>query len=208
MEKDNLFESLGKYRDFSNSQRNEIDEDKNSEEENYFTEAFKILLQNDLILTKKILSYFINKKGHNPTDISNLEIDKIEPQKSLGFDSRKKPDITITLKSGKKFVKFVIENKLRTQQGKNQLSDYLERADFVVFITLYYEDIKPDISKNDKFLGHFYWCDIYNLIEKHKLMSTNQWIFEQFMKFMEGKQMDSLKLDRLNKEKFGCRLSD
>lgn len=197
MQKDNLFESLGEYRDFSNSRRKESDEDKNSEEENYFTEAFKILLQNDLIFTENILSYFINKKGYNPMDILNSEIDKIETQKS-DFDSGKKPDMKITLKSGKKFI---IENKLRAQQGQNQLSDYIERADFVIFITVNYEDIEPTISQDKKFLGHFYWNDIFEFINDYSKKSDNQWLFKEFLQFMEGKQMDSLKLDRLNKEK-------
>lgn len=192
---DNIFESLGRYRDYSQGRRTKREFEFKSEEENYFSESFKVLLQNDKEFTKKILEYFLKKKSYDPSKKLDSDIKSIKAQELI---SDKRPDIEITLESGKKFL---IENKLRTQQEENQLSDYLERADFVIFITLYYEAIDAKIEKDEKFLGHFYWYEVYDLIKKYYPNPINQWLFNQFTKFMEGKQMDSLKLDRLNKEK-------
>ena len=51
---------------------NEVDEDKNSEEENYFTEAFKVVLQNNPDFTKILLSKLAEAEKNKDPPFSYL----------------------------------------------------------------------------------------------------------------------------------------
>jgi len=176
---ENIFLALGKYK-YNYKKRKGIDDEGLSEQENYFTEAFCILLKKDSDLAKCFIIFLVKEKIEKDKFLKN-EIEglfKIYPHHYQG----KIPDIHIEFKK----LNIIVEVKLKSKQGKDQIADYLEQG-YVAYITLNYEKI--DNSEDSKFLGHFKWYNIYKLLEDYKNNSSKNDLLKEFLEFMEVLKM-------------------
>ena len=57
----------------------------------------------------------------------------------------------------------------------------------VAYITLAPDDIDKKTKQHKRFLGHFYWYQVYEIIEKH---SKHDLIIENFLEYMRYKNME------------------
>lgn len=192
MQKDNLFESLGKYRDFSISLNKDSEDDKKFEEENYFTEAFKIVLQNNPKFTKTLLLNIVEKNKKDKILWSKLqESDKFSvSRESFG---NKRPDLKICLSDS---TSVLIEIKLNSKQGKNQLNKYLKLGKYLLYITLHPERLEDKIIRDKNFVEHCRWYEIHQAVEEYlnkkneaQDIYQNNFLLQEFKEFMEEKKM-------------------
>lgn len=185
----NLFSRLFKYRGRDNV----------SPEENFLTEAFAYLLDNDRALLQEIL-HFARNKFDSPRlleDFSLMETE-VSTQKNYKNKSRANNFIDLEVKSGLDLLWF--EMKVESGlSGHDQIEKYemlLEERNLdenqsgVILLTKHRTE--PDDHKN-YYLGNILWSEIYTEIREHlgsiDVPSPIRFIEKEFLIFLEEKSM-------------------
>lgn len=186
---ENIFLTLGKYKYNYNKRKNKDEKDLN-EEENYFTEAFALVLDKNRETLGKYFLQQIDEKEHK---LKNFDIKSIETQP---YQEGKVPDIKIELNDGNTIF---IENKINSSERKDQIKGYLKEG-FVIFITLK-DDYKENllVSEKKRFLGHFRWYKIYKLLEDYKKNNSKKGLLKEFLEFMEVLKMKPINIIGIKK---------
>lgn len=162
--------------------------DKNETLENYFTEAFAIILE-DRLLAKKLLKYFLNVSVGNYLDIKT--------QRSISSgDERSQIDLRIEASN----TIIYLENKINSSVDCGQLKKYLNALDsetqpkrVLWLITKDEFNDHSNITKRKEF-NHTRWYEIYDFIKKHvpKTKDTiRRFVLENLKDFMEAYKMDA-----------------
>ncbi len=166
----NIFIELNKYRP-----RAAI-----TPEENFFTQSFKIILEDNPAVAKEIVTYISNNKVLPPY--------KFETQKVYGNSII---DLEI---NGSNHQKLLIEIKVEAEESsEKQIQKYVNlQKGYVAVISKY--DIDPEVTRNSNlYLGLFYWSSIHRILTRYILHNKNPKnnLVSQFISFMESKGMGS-----------------
>ncbi len=195
----NLFSRLLKYRA----------SDRKTPWENFLTEAFAAVLENDKEFTKKIIDEIYERKP-SPTIQNMSQSDRLD----FGIETQQRyeegqPDLIIFLNerdSNKKVGQIVFENKWGSPESGNQLEDYLnlidnEEIERLIYLTeIGVEDPK---EVEEKKAEHIFWNYIAKILkesieerkgkeEKIPWISTEflNWLKEVGMAYEEFKKSD------------------
>jgi hypothetical protein len=171
-------------------------------EENLITEIFVYLLNYSKILRKRFIAHLAlestilvskYKKKEFRKSFNNPVIKSQVPYK--------KNIIDIQISSRAVNDKISIENKINANEGfskigkksVNQIQKYLNAGlRYVAFLTPC-GTRSPEVGKHKKnYLGHFYWQDVYSIIEKYNRKQKSQ-ITAEFLKHLEEKNMKPIK---------------
>lgn len=152
--------------------------------ENLITEALVYILETHQQLKDALLKLLLNnidKNGELFKTFSNCIITTQSPYKESVID------VEFRSLSGKKIL---LEIKIDSFEGENQIQKYLDlNQGYVAYLTRLGQS-EPSISKNqDRFLGRFFWEEVYKLIEEENTKKKNE-IIDNFLKHLEGKNMN------------------
>ena len=145
--------------------------DHNTPSENYFTETFVAVLERCEPLRVSFAAWLVDLEPEI------VKVVHFKTQKSFSIDrngARRQPDVWLEVRDAadKRYVA-IIENKIDSVEGKNQLSDYariIEREQgaksrTLVYITKYSEHLNFQATDNIKFT-HLKWSDVYWKLEE------------------------------------------
>ena len=186
----NLFKNLFKYRP----------KDSFTPEENFVTESFAFLLQNSIDNNKLLFIDFINYIGIS--DISDYESVSISTQSIFETQYKLKaiPDIFININGLHAFIEVKISSDLNVYKIDNKSINQIEL----------YQAIIPDSNKKNLYTLTKYsidcpnncpdfkkailWSEVYDLINKNCSVYSNNFLIEDFLKFMEDLKMNTPKV--------------
>ncbi len=166
----NIFIELNKYRPRENL----------TPEENFFTQSFKIILEQYREIAKEIITFLSNNK--------------IQPNYKFETQKVYEKSIVDMVITGHNHNKLLLEIKVEAGESSDkQIQKYLNlQKGYVAVISKY--DINPIIIKHkEQYLGLFYWSSIHSLIKKYIYKNNIQKdeLLYQFLSYMESKGMNS-----------------
>src|SRR5205807_2479610 len=91
-----------------------------------------------------------------------------------------RPDIRIVSRT-RSDLKIFVEVKIRAKEGHNQIERY-GKNDYVALLA----PQLLDVHEGKNFLGHFFWYQVYSLINSSKRKNE---IHRQFLKYLEARNM-------------------
>jgi len=157
-------------------------------EENFFTELFAYILENNKAVLNKFLSQ-INPNIKNP---------RIHTQHSFNNETNQQiADILLIDPLSEEMI--IIESKIQADFDSDQINGYLklvkDKKDSKVISITKYDSEKlnnfKDKLKDKKKFNHFYWSQIYRILKDALKESTseNTQVIKEMMNFMEDKNM-------------------
>ena len=165
--------------------------------EDYFTETFVAVLKRCGPLRTAFVEELLGM------DRENIDAIRLETQKSfkVGRDcTRRRPDVWVEARdvADRRHVA-IIENKIDSKEGENQLSDYAEilegergaKSRTLVYVTKYSEETNFRRRENLRF-KHLKWFEVYGTLTK-ELQKSTEGIGDlpgELLKLMEDWNMD------------------
>ena len=166
--------------------------------EDYFTETFVAVLDRCKPLRIAFVEWLIGSKNIKR---ENIESVSIETQKSFTDGGiARRPDIWVEARDaeGRRHVA-IIENKIDSRQGENQLSDYAKilegerqaKSCTLVYITKYSEETNFQYGENLSF-KHLKWFEVYGHLDKEQQKVADELgeLPGELLRLMEDWNMD------------------
>ena len=166
-----------------------------TDEENLVTAIFVYLLNSSKSkhLQKKFLSHLLADQ-------------KKSLKKELIRQFKNKPTIKSQVRSGDSVFdieisakvsddKIIIENKVGSNPNTNQIEKYLKATRGYVALLTPSNVNSPKVRRNLRYLGHFYWQDVYTIIKNVSKKCRSQ-IMKEFLLYMEDKNMAPFKFTK------------
>jgi hypothetical protein len=175
---------------------------KYKDNEDFFTASFVLLLNRNSSIKRAFLKDLVLKyTGRDLKKQAELKrIEKLITRGDFEFQNTKyghgcELDMSIEVANDV----IVFEHKLHGEENEGQLFKYLSLNDrypdkkfWLVYITINYEELEERVEGHERFLGRFYWEDVYALIKKtsKKTNFRNDPLVYEFLDFMEEERMD------------------
>jgi len=157
-------------------------------EENFFTELFAHILENN----KPVLNTFLSLIH------SNLKNPRVYTQRSFNNETNRQiADILLIDRLSDEMI--IIESKIQAEFDSDQINGYLklvkDKKDSKV-VSMTKDDSEElnkfkDELKDEKKFNHIYWFQIYRILKDALKESTseNKYVIKEMMKFMEDENM-------------------
>lgn len=159
--------------------------DKKEQVENFITNMLCLILFNSKQVRRDFFKLILHKRKIS-TKIFGSTIKKPNDQdiRAHEQDEIGIPDIVIGSDETRTIA---IENKIDSIEGHNQVGKYLQRYDYVLYISKRYEKLSGKYETNRKFLGCIRWHEIFPIIQKYAKRSN---LLREFKEYLILKEMD------------------
>ena len=153
--------------------------------ENFTTETLAYILQTNPEIRRR----FVRLIDRQNEELKAFGDFSVETQDAYDLG---RPDLILVPKK-KKTQKIFIEVKTQAQEGKAQLSRYLKIGAYVAYLTPPGFTPHSDVGKRTGFLGHFFWHDVYRIIDSATPKDTSSSVSKQFLAYLEARNMGPIK---------------